>query len=140
MKENEEVKKMKTKYIGIESIFVNKRNDFSTSIACNIMLEGQQYNEPIYTNIFMHYVHLRHFLKLDNSELTQKIRNKLEFEVTSTNVDVVEFHLPKYVNNELEWKFPANVFLIEANFDDIEIQCYYVDINEIKSRINNDKN
>ena len=122
---------MKTKYIGIESIFV-KRKNLEATLACNIMLEGDFYSEPVYTNIFCHFVHLRLFLKLDNSDLAKRIALELETQIANSDKDIVQIDLPDFINKQVEWKFPTMVNLEISKDAGIPFQCYCLDIEEIR--------
>jgi hypothetical protein len=125
---------MRTKYLGIESICVITK-DLEATIACNIMFEGHNYDTPIYTNIFCHFVHLREFLKIDNSALSKHIASELENQVINSNKEMVQIDLPSYYDNNIEWKFPISVNLIEIENHPSGIQCYQFDIDEIRNRL-----
>lgn len=115
---------MKTKYIGIESICVVTQ-DFEATIACNIMLEGKNYDSPVYANIFCHWIHLEKFLKLDSSDLSKRIVEDLDNLVMySLDKKVVQLDLPSYVNKNVEWNFPIMVNLIEVENHRSDIQYY----------------
>lgn len=125
---------MKTKYIGIESICVI-RETLETTIACNIMFEGMLYNEPLYTNIFCHFVHLRKFLKLDTSPLSNKVSEDLEKKLMQSDAEIIQIDLPEYVDKKIEWKFAATVNLLEAERERMAFQCYYLDMDDIRKKL-----
>ena len=125
---------MRTKYLGIESICVITKN-LEATIACNVMFEGNNYDTAIYTNIFCHFVHLKKFLKIDNSALSKRIASDLENQVINSNQEVVQLDLPSYIDNNIEWKFPISVNLIKVEYHPSGLQCYYFEMNEIRSRL-----
>lgn len=125
---------MRTKYLGIESICVIRKN-LEATIACNIMFEGNNYDTAIYTNIFCHFVHLRKFLKIDNSALSKRIASELENQVINSNQEVVQLDLPSYIDKNIEWKFPISVNLIEVENQPGGLQCYRFDMNEIRNKL-----
>lgn len=113
---------MKTKYIGIESIFITEK-EFVT-IACNIMLEGKNYDEPIYTNLFCSYEELQYFLNFDTTSLSKQILADIETQSIIADNKQIEIHLPPYINNEIEWKFGTMVDLKIAEEEEIPFECY----------------
>lgn len=113
---------MKTRYIGIESIIIVDK-EYAT-IACNIMLEGKFYDEPIYTNVFCYYTELIEFLKLDNSDLSKEVVTDIETQYIISEEDKIEIHLPPYINNKIEWKFPIMVDLKISKNPGIPFECY----------------
>ena len=125
---------MKTKYLGIETICITPA-DLEATVACNVMFEGNNYDTPIYTNIFCHFVHLRKFLKLDNSDLSKLITSELENQIINSNQEMVQIDLPSYIDNSIEWKFPVFVNLIEVENHPSGMQCYKFDMNEIRSKL-----
>jgi 3-polyprenyl-4-hydroxybenzoate decarboxylase len=64
---------MTTRYLGIESIIIQYYDKIT--IAANVMFEGVNYDQPVYTNIFCDYYELRRLLNLDNSQLGHKIKD-----------------------------------------------------------------
>jgi len=114
---------MKTKYLGIESIIILYYDH--VTIACNVMLEGENYSEPIYANIFCDYYELKRLLNLDKSELGNKISATVTKEFVDKKGENIQIDLPDYLDNRQEdWKFPVTVNLTKDINDDIQFQCY----------------
>lgn len=126
---------MKTKYIGIESIMLSKSNLWAT-IACNIMLENENYSEAIYSHIFCHLIHLRMFMKLAESELAQKVITDLEVKLYSNDYEneYIQVNLPDYLDRMIEWSYPESITLIDTEKDNISVPCYLFDVKELRSR------
>ncbi len=124
---------MRTTYIGIEAIFVLP--DDRVTIACNIMLQGKFYDQPIYTNIFCDYSDLCIFLNLDNSDLSKKILREIEAKRIKDDGEQIEVQIPDYINNKIEWKFPTMVDLKVSINEDIPMECYeFTDITKKQSQ------
>lgn len=114
---------MKTKYLGIESIIILYYDQ--VTIACNVMLEGENYSEPIYSNIFCDYYELRRLLNLDNSELGNKIKDVVVSNFIEANGENIQIDLPDHLENkQLDWKYPIKVNLKKDFNDEIPFQCY----------------
>ncbi len=114
---------MKTNYLGIESIII--LNGEQVTIACDVMLEGENYSEPIYTNIFCNYYELRRLLNLDNSELGNKIKDVVVSKFIEAKGENIQIDLPDYLENkQLDWKYPIKVNLKKDIKNHIPFQCY----------------
>lgn len=88
------------------------------------MLEGVNYSEPIYTNIFCDYYELRKLLNKDNSELGNKIKAAVVDKFVQEKGENIQIDLPDYLDDRRpDWKFPISVKLIKDIFyDDIPFQ------------------
>ena len=117
---------MTTKYLGIESIIILYYDQ--VTIACNVMFEGENYSEPIYTNIFCDYYELKRLLNLDNSALGIKITDAVTNRFVNEKGENVYIDLPDYLDSrQPDWKFPSRVKLTRDNLnDDIPFQCYRI--------------
>lgn len=114
---------MRTKYFGIESITILYYDQIT--IACNVMLEGQNYSEPICTNIFCDYYQLKWLLNLDKSEFGNKVSATVTEKFIEKNGENIQIDLPDYLQpKRLDWQFPATVNLVKDINDDIPFQCY----------------
>jgi hypothetical protein len=114
---------MTTKYLGLESIII--LNPDKITIATNVMFEGQNYDQPVYTNIFCDYYQLKWLLNLDKSELGNKISTTVTKEFVDKKGENIQIDLPDYLDNRQEdWKFPVSVNLTKDINDDIPFQCY----------------
>lgn len=117
---------MKTKYLGIESIAILYYDQ--VTIACNVMLEGENYSEPIYTNIFCDYYELRRLLNKDESELGNKIKTLVINRFIQDNGENIQIDLPDYLDNrQLDWRFPVSMNLKKDVNEAIPFQCYRFD-------------
>lgn len=114
---------MRTKYLGIESIAIQYYDKIT--VAANVMFLGQNYDQPIYTNIFCDYYQLKWLLSLDKSELGEKISATVTWEFVDKEGENIQIDLPDYLDNRQgEWKFPLTVNLTKDINDDIPFQCY----------------
>ena len=114
---------MTTKYLGIESIIILYYDKIT--IAANVMFEGLNYDQPVYTNIFCDYYQLKWLLKLDKSELGNKISTTVTKEFVEKKGENIQIDLPDYLaNRQGDWKFPVTVYLTKDFNDDIPFQCY----------------
>ena len=114
---------MTTRYLGIESIIILYYDKIT--IACNIMFDGEYYDEPMYTNIFCDYYELRRLLNLDGSELGNKIRNIVVSQFIEKKGENIQIDLPDYLNErQVDWKYPVRVNLKKEIRPDIPFQCY----------------
>lgn len=114
---------MTTKYLGIESIIIQYYDKIT--IAANVMLGGQNYDQPVYTNIFCDYCQLKWLLNLDKSEFGNKITCTVTKEFVEKKGENIQIDLPDYLDNrQVDWKFPVTVNLTEDINDDIVFQCY----------------
>jgi hypothetical protein len=114
---------METKYLGIESIIIQYYNKIT--IAANVMFLGQNYDQPVYTNIFCDYYQLKSLLTLDKSELGNKISATVTKEFVDKKGENIQIDLPDYLDNrQVDWKFPVTVNLTKDINDDIPFQCY----------------
>lgn len=114
---------MRTKYLGIESIIIQYYDQ--VTIACNVMLEGDNYSEPIYTNIFCDYYQLKRLLTLDKSELGNIISATVTKEFVEKNGENIQIDLPDYLEPKRpDWQFPQTVNLVQEINEDIPFQCY----------------
>ena len=126
---------MKTRYFGIESIFVIEMS--RATIAANIMHEGKFYDEPVYTNIFCSYDELCYLLNLENSSLSKEILADIKTQSIISDKDQIEIHLPPYINNQIEWKCPIMVDLKISKTDDIPFECYrFTNLSKSNSQTN----
>ena len=116
---------MTTKYLGIESIVIHYNR---VTIACNVMLDGENYSEPIYTNVFCDYYGLRRLLNKDDSELGNKIKNVVVDKFIQEKGENIQIDLPNYLDDRrLDWKYPLRVKLMKEIQEDIPFQCYRLD-------------
>lgn len=114
---------MRTKYFGIESIIIQYCDKIT--IAANVMFQGQNYDQPVYANIFCDYYQLKWLLNLDKSELGEKISATVTKEFVDKKGQNIQIDLPDYLDNQQgEWKFPLTVSLTKDINDDIPFQCY----------------
>ena len=114
---------MKVKSFGIESIIILYYDQ--VTIACNIMLDGENYSEPIYTNVFCDYYELKRLLNMDKSDLGHKISATVTKEFVERKGENIQIDLPDYLDNrQADWKFPVTVNLTKDMNDDIPFQCY----------------
>lgn len=114
---------MRTNYLGIESIIIQYYDKII--IAANVMFHGQNYDQPVYTNIFCDYYQLKWLLNLDKSELGNKISTKVTKEFVDKKGENIKIDLPDYLENrQVDWKFPVTVNLTKDFNDDIPFQCY----------------
>lgn len=114
---------METKYLGIESIIIQYYDKIT--IAANVMFGGQNYDQPVYTNIFCDYYQLKWLLNLDKSELGNKISATVTKEFVEKKGENIQIDLPDYLENrQVDWEFPVKVNLIKDINDDIQFQCY----------------
>ncbi len=114
---------MTTKYLGIESIVIHYYDKIT--IAANVMFDGQNYDQPVYTNIFCDYYQLKGLLNLDKSELGDRISATVTKEFVDKKGENIQIDLPDYLDNrQVDWKFPVTVNLTEDLNDDIPFQCY----------------
>lgn len=115
--------KVTTKYLGIESIVIQYYDKIT--IAANVMFGGQNYDQPVYTNIFCNYYQLKRLLNLDKSELGDRISATVTKEFVDKKGENIQIDLPDYLDNrQVDWKFPVTVNLTEDMNDDIPFQCY----------------
>ncbi len=114
---------MTTKYLGLESIII--LNPGEITIATNVMFEGQNYDQPVYTNIFCDYYQLKWLLNLDKSELGNKITAIVTEKFIKMNGENIQINLPDYLEpKRLDWQFPVTVNLTRDINDDIPFDCY----------------
>ncbi|MBL7842901.1 MAG: hypothetical protein JNK44_03490 [Cyclobacteriaceae bacterium] len=114
---------MKTRYLGIESIAIQYYDKIT--IAANVMFRGQNYDQPVYTNIFCDYYQLKWLLNLDKSELGNKISSTVTKEFVEKKGENIQIDLPDYLDNRQgDWKFPVTINLTKDTNDDIPFQCY----------------
>lgn len=114
---------MTTKYFGIESISIQYYD--SVTIAANVMLNGQNYDQPVYTNIFCDYYQLKRLLNLDKSDFGTKISTSVTKEFVEKKGENIQIDLPDYLDNrQVDWQFPVTVNLTKDTNDDISFQCY----------------
>lgn len=114
---------MKTRYFGIESISIQYYD--KVTIAANVMLNGQNYDQPVYTNIFCDNYQLKWLLNLDKSELGNKISVTVSKEFVNKKGKNIQIDIPDYLDNrQVDWKFPMIVNLKKDINDDIPFQCY----------------
>lgn len=114
---------MKAKYLGVESIIILYYDQ--VTIACNVMFEGENYSQPIYTNIFCDYYELKKLLNLDNSDLGIKIRDVVTTRFVNEKGENIHIDLPDHLDNrQSDWKFPLTVNLTKDINDEIPFQCY----------------
>ena len=114
---------MRARYFEIESIIILYYDQ--VTIACNLMLDGENYSEPIYTNIFCDYYELKRLLTLDKSDLGNKISAVVTKEFVEKNGENIQIDLPDHLDNRQEgWKFPLTVNLTKDINDNIPFQCY----------------
>ena len=117
---------MRTKYIGIESIVILYYDQIT--IACTVMFEGMNYDEPIYTNIFCDYYELKRFLNFDLSEFGSKMTAEITSKFLEKNGENIQIDLPDYLETKKpDWKFPVSVNLKSSSNSDIPFQCYQFD-------------
>ena len=123
---------MKTKYLGIESIFIQYYDKIT--VAANIMFGGQHYDQPVYTNIFCDYYHLKWLLNLDESELGKAISAAVVKEFEERNGHNIQIDLPDFLEKgQGEWMFPMSVNIVKDVTNSAPFQCYHFKIasNEI---------
>lgn len=114
---------MKTRYFGIESISIQYYD--KVTIAANVMLGGQNYDQPFYTNILCDYYQLKRLLNLDNSDFGSKISALVTKEFIEKKGEHIQIDLPDYLDNrQVDWGFPVTLNLIKDINDDIPFQCY----------------
>lgn len=114
---------MRPTYFGIESIVIQYYDKIT--IAANVMFSGQNYDQPVYTNIFCDYYQLKWLLTLDKSELGEKISSTVTKEFVDKKGENIQIDLPDYLDNRQgEWKFPVTVNLVKDDNDDIPLQCF----------------
>ena len=114
---------MTTKYLGLESIII--LNPDKITIATNVMFEGLNYDQPVFTNIFCDYNQLKWLLNLDKSELGNKILTNVTERFIKMNGENIQIDLPDYLDNrQVDWKFPIPVNLTKDINDDIPFECY----------------
>lgn len=109
---------MKTKYFDIESIVIYDRNNIS--LASNIMLEGYNYDEPIYTNIFCQKKELGLILKKEDNEVSKNILAKLLEE----NGKQFQIDIPDIQPNLYSMILKNNYELEVTKKDEIPFTCY----------------
>ena len=114
---------MTVKYFGIESIIICYYDKIT--IAANVMFSGQNYDQPVYTNIFCDYYQLKWLLNLDKSELGKRISATVTKEFVDKQGENIQIDLPDYLDNrQVDWKFPVTVNLTKYINDDIPFDCY----------------
>ena len=114
---------MTTKYLGIESIIILDPDKIT--IAANVMFEGKNYDQPVYTNIFCDYYQLKWLLNLDKSEFGNEISATVTKKFVEHNGENVQIDLPDYLEpKQLDWHFPSKVYLTKDFNDDIPFECY----------------
>lgn len=116
---------MKTKYLGIESICIVDGDE--VTLACNIMIDGFNYSEPTYTNIFCDYEELQSLLNFDNANFVLKMKEEIKTKLILGGNKIIQIDLPDYLNGKLEWDFRFEVGLKKDGNADIPFQCYRLD-------------
>ncbi len=114
---------MTTKYFGIESISIQYYDKIT--IAANVMFNGQNYDQPVYTNIFCDYYQLKRLLNLDKSDFGSKISASVTKKFVEKDGENIQIDLPDYLEPKRpDWQFPQTVNLVQEINDDIPFQCY----------------
>jgi hypothetical protein len=114
---------MTTKYLGIESIIIQYYDKIT--IAANVMFGGQNYDQPVYTNIFCDYYELRRLLNLDNSDLGNKIKDVVVSKFIEKSGEDIQIDLPDYLDEKtVDWNYPIKLGLKKELNNDIPFQCY----------------
>ena len=92
------------------------------------MFEGENYDEPIYTNIFCDYYQLRRLLNLDNSVLGNRIKDVVVSKFIEAKGENIHIDLPDYLQErQINWEYPLKVNLKKDINDDIPFQCFRLD-------------
>lgn len=114
---------MTTKYFGIESIAIQYYD--KVTIAANVMLNGQNYDQAVYTNIFCDYYQLKRLLNLDKSDFGKKISASVTKDFIEKAGEKIHIDLPDFLDNrQVDWEFPVTINLTTDINDDIPFQCY----------------
>lgn len=114
---------MTTRYLGIESIIIQYYDKIT--IAANVMFGGQNYDQPVYTNIFCDYYELRRLLNLDTSDLGNRIKDVVVSKFIEKSGENIQIDLPDYLDEKtVDWKYPIKLGLKKEFNNDIPFQCY----------------
>ncbi len=113
---------MKAKHFGLESICIISKA--KVTLACNVMFEGNNYSEPIYTNVFCDLSQLISLLNTEEPSLLKAVKIEIKKQIQSLTRTTIQIDLPDFINGKQEWIFPGALTLIKANTNDIPFQCY----------------
>ena len=110
---------MKTKYIEIESIILE---DNYATIAAEVVLDGFNYSEPAYTNIFSTKAQLLELLTEEPSEISSNLRLSIKDRAPGQG-SIVQYDLADYNGNK-SWKPGITLTLEPVDSSPYGFACY----------------
>ncbi|PCH91312.1 MAG: hypothetical protein COB85_09265 [Bacteroidetes bacterium] len=113
---------MRAKYLEIASICVVEKT--YVTIACAIILKGDDQSEPTYTNIFCFYAELFDLLDLTNKPLSDQIGIEINAQTILQDKEIVQIDIEDYIGTTLDIPYYIEVVLRPASDGGYAFKCY----------------